>query len=381
MVVYKVICHRTEENPSHEIIENKMEIVFITPSIKTGGGNRVFIELANQLCDMHNVSIVYPNNSPEINTFRMNSNIRLECIGKLAKSQAGKIWNLLRCVSYLNSLPSNNSLILTDPIFCLFIPLLKHKKRVRRFIQADDYRIYDDGKILGKGLILKIYKKLCLYSYRQKIDYIFNSNFVYNKFCTDIKRNDVRFKLVHPALNHSIFKYVEKDSFHGCSVCLVVRKHPMKGFKTFVNMYRNLPLEIKSQISRITLISHDDLSEFDTHGMQIVKPTCDEDIARVYQQSDIFISTSWWEGFGLPPLEAMACGCVVITSKSGGVDEFAIDYVNCLMYPPKDELQLSEKLKTALSDSDLRRKLSLQGRETATHFDWTKSATQFINIL
>ena len=71
MVVYKVICHRTEENPSHEIIENKMEIVFITPSIKTGGGNRVFIELANQLCDMHNVSIVYPNNSPEINTFRI----------------------------------------------------------------------------------------------------------------------------------------------------------------------------------------------------------------------------------------------------------------------------------------------------------------------
>ncbi len=53
--------------------------------------------------------------------------------------------------------------------------------------------------------------------------------------------------------------------------------------------------------------------------------------------SHIFISTSWWEGFGLPSLEAMACGCALILTDAGGVNEYAIANENCLMYEPKNQ--------------------------------------------
>lgn len=360
------------------------DIVFVTPSIKTGGGNRVFIELANRLCDKYDVYIVYPNNSIEKNTFADTRKVKYMQIGTYSSSKVNKVINLFRCISYINGkFERDVKLVISDPIFSLFIPFIKNRCRIYRFVQADDYRIYDDGGILGRGLILKLYKLLCLKSYRYKVSYIFNSQFVYSQYCLDAKRNDVPYQLVYPAINHAVFKPVERkvSSFHGCSLCLVARKHPWKGLVTFINAYHSMPEEMKKRISRVRLVSHDDLGCFDTTGMEIVKPTCDEDIARVYQESDIFISTSWWEGFGLPPLEAMACGCAVITSKSGGVNEYAKDNENCLMFEPKNEVELTEKLIRLINEDNLRNKLSQGGVKTAQNFDWNKSALQLIEIL
>lgn len=360
-----------------------LQIVFVTPSIKTGGGNRVFIELANQLCHRYNVNIVFPNNSNEINTFYKDERIKFIPIGKVATSKPRKLINIFKCIRYLNKLDKNTRIIITDPIFCLATRWLHHTQHTYRFIQADDYRIFDDGKILGKGYILKLYKYLCLKSYQQRIKFIFNSKFIYEQFCKDSLRTDVPFTLIHPAINHNIFKQstTRKDDNHNCSICLIARQHPCKGLITFIDAFHNLPLAIKAQIGKVTLVSHDDLTHFDTHGMEIVKPTSDEDIARVYQSSDIFISTSWWEGFGLPPLEAMACGCAVITSMSGGVNEYAINQLNCLMYEPRNEQQLINMLTKLIQDAQLRNKLARNGQNTSEQYYWEKEAETFVSII
>ena len=142
---------------------------------------------------------------------------------------------------------------------------------------------------------------------------------------------------MHPALNHTEFNDFNRNSNESISICLVARRHPMKGLATFVDVWEKLELEQKRKIKRVIMISHDDLSTFDTTSFDIIVPKSDNDVADVYRLADIFISTSWWEGFGLPPLEAMACGCAVICSKSGGVNEYAIDNYNCIMFEPKDE--------------------------------------------
>ena len=355
-----------------------MKLVFLAPSFKTGGGNRVFIELANQLCDDNEVYFLYPNNSLDTNTFYRREKVKYLAIGASANSKIGKLKNMLLCIKILNRDFVDAKIIVSDPIFSLLIFLIRYKTNVYRFIQADDYRIYDDGMILNKGLLLKIYKKFCLRSYKESIRFIFNSHFVYSSFCKDSKRKDVECKLVYPAINHAIFKTVERESVNKCSLCLIARKHPLKGLETFIHVFHSLPMELKQQITSVTLVSHDDLSSFDTSGMKIIKPTCDDDIAKVYQSSDIFISTSWWEGFGLPPLEAMACGCAVITSKSGGVDEFAIDGENCLMFEPRNENELLERLYILIGDVNLRNRIALAGIKTAHSFDWSKSAEQFL---
>lgn len=359
------------------------KVVFIIPSFKTGGGNRVFIELANILCANYEVEIVYPNNSADINTFALNSQIKLVSIGKKAKHNRAKIFNVLSTLFFLNRLDRNNTLIVTDPLFCLFTYFLKSKSIIR-FMQADDYCIFDDGAVLGNGIVLNVYKKLCLWSYKFKnIRFVFNSKFVYKQFLLYSSRVDIPLKIVHPALNHSLF-FEKENLVHSSSsvnICLVARKHPLKGLDTFIEVYSILPTDILEKVDNVFLISHDDLSSYNLQDMQVMKPNSDQDVASIYRKSDIFISTSWWEGFGLPPLEAMACGCSVITSRSGGVNEFAIENHNCLMFEPRNVNELKTCLIDLILNSDRRLELSENGIKTSRMFSWDKSAEQFLTAI
>lgn len=359
-----------------------MKIVFIIPSLKTGGGNRVVFELSNQLCKNYEVVVLYPNNSSEQHTFLVDSRVRVEGIGAPAKSKIGKLWNVWKCILTLNRTYRKDIQVFSDPLFSVFSYLLRSHQTFR-FIQADDYRIFDDGDILGEGLILKVYKKMCLWSYRANIKYIFNSRFVYQQYCKDSSKTETPYLLVHPALNHQLF-YPDTTCEKGnkeLKICLVARKHPMKGLATFLDVYHSLPEAVLKRVGRVILISHDDLSSMNTEGMEIVKPSSDEEIASVYRSSDIFISTSWWEGFGLPPLEAMACGCAVITSDAGGVNEYAHDEDNCLMYEPKNAKQLEERLCRLIENEELRKRLAVKGIQTAMQFNWEKSVSHFQDIL
>jgi glycosyltransferase involved in cell wall biosynthesis len=358
---------------------HKRNVVFITPSFKTGGGNRVFIELANEICHKMDVLIIYPNNSPDKHTFAFSDSIYVKAIGTLATSKLSRLKNLVKCILYLKKNHKDDIVIISDPIFSIFIFLFGNAN-LYRFIQADDYSIYDDGLILGEGTILKIYKFLCRWSYKQKNNFIFNSKYTYEQYLKYSNKN-VSYKLVHPAINHSVFKRKEIELNRSkITICLIARKHPWKGLITFINVFNSFTEEVRNNL-KVTLISHDDLSSFNISDMNIVKPTSDEEIADVYNNSDIFISTSWWEGFGLPPLEAMACGCAVITSRSGGVDEYAIDNNNCLMYAPKNEKELTEQIIKLIFDKNLRHKLSSNGIITAKTFSWEKSAKQLMKII
>lgn len=359
-----------------------MNIVFVTPSFKTGGGNRVFIELANQLCYNKNVLILAPNNSESKHTFNLNELIKIVLIGRLAKNKFTKIFNIFKVVHFLNTYHKNDIIICSDPLFCLFMPLIKSPK-LYRFIQADDYRIFDDGMIIGKGIALDVYKKICLISYRNKrIKYIFNSTYVYENYCHNAQRFDVPFLLVHPALNRKIFNSNSRSkSTSQIVISLVARKHPSKGLSTFINVWKDLSCRYKKAVSKVILISHDDLSCFDTDGMDIVVPKSDMDIVDVYRKSDVFISTSWREGFGLPPLEAMACGCAVICSDAGGINEYARKDNNCLIFKPKDELALKQALIRVIEDENLRNTLMAEGIESTMAFTWENSAKQLLDII
>ena len=206
-----------------------MKIVFVTPSLKTGGGNRVFIELANIICKKRQVIIISPNNSSEKNNFELDGDIMVQSIGVTAKSKLTKFINLLMTIRYVNKHNSKDIIIISDPLLALFMVCIK-SKLLYRYIQSDDYRIFDDGFILGKGFLLRIYKLLCLKSYRyKKVKYLFNSQYVYRKFCIDSQQSNVPCWIVHPALNHDIFNKGNRVySNRGISICLVARKHPLK---------------------------------------------------------------------------------------------------------------------------------------------------------
>jgi len=75
----------------------------------------------------------------------------------------------------------------------------------------------------------------------------------------------------------------------------------------------------------------------------------EKEVARTLQQSSIFLSTGFREGFGLPPLEAMACGCTVVGFRGGGGREYACEG-NGFWVQDEDSLALADRLEKVLSD-------------------------------
>lgn len=356
-----------------------MKIVFILPSLKTGGGNRVIIELSNELVNRDiDVDIVYPSNSKEINTFTISKKINLISIGTYKSSKIMKLLNLFRLFPYLSKTYNNELLIFTDPIMSIFIPLTKNN-HVYRFIQADDYAIYDDLLVLKHKTFLILYKILTKLSYHYDVKYLFNSTYTYEKFLEVSHTKHTFFNLIHPAINHTIFYNQNIREKSETNICVVARKHPWKGFVDFIHAFNNLKSRL--QINNIYLISHDDLSEFDLTGMQLIKPKSDHEIAHYMNKAHIFVSSSWWEGFGLPPLEAMACGCSVILTNAGGVNEYAVPNENCLMYEPKNIKQLQKSLLKLANNKELCNYLSSNGQKMAQNFSWTKSTNQFLKAI
>lgn len=96
-------------------------------------------------------------------------------------------------------------------------------------------------------------------------------------------------------------------------------------------------------------------------------------LAAIYSSSTVFVSSSWYEGFGLPGLEAMACGVPVVTTDSGGVREYAIPEETAIVVPPKNPQALAEGILRVLKDLSLRRKLIENGLNKAKEFGWEKS--------
>ncbi|XHU95733.1 MAG: glycosyltransferase family 4 protein [cyanobacterium endosymbiont of Rhopalodia gibba] len=100
----------------------------------------------------------------------------------------------------------------------------------------------------------------------------------------------------------------------------------------------------------------------------------DELLALFYTQTDAFIYPSFYEGFGLPVLEAMTLGSPVITSNTSSLPEIAGDAA--LLINPNDFLELAETILKVISDSQLRKELTKKGKERAKLFSWEKTAQQ-----
>ena len=100
----------------------------------------------------------------------------------------------------------------------------------------------------------------------------------------------------------------------------------------------------------------------------------DEDLPALYRGATAFAFPSLHEGFGLPVLEAMACGTPVLTSHVSATAEVAGDAA--LLVDPLDVQAIREGLRRLLTDADLRARLSAQGRARAAEFSWRRAAQE-----
>jgi glycosyltransferase involved in cell wall biosynthesis len=104
----------------------------------------------------------------------------------------------------------------------------------------------------------------------------------------------------------------------------------------------------------------------------------DEYLVKLYNAADLFVYPSLYEGFGLPPLEAMACGCPVITSNTSSLPEVVGDAG--IMIDPNDINSLTESMLKILTNNQLREEMSKKSLERAKMFSWKKTAKETWNV-
>jgi len=160
---------------------------------------------------------------------------------------------------------------------------------------------------------------------------------------------------------------------------------PRKNITMLLQAYRDLPETIKQEFKLVlagfsgwenknimTLINKMKKHVFFLGYLNVVE------LALLYRAATVFAYPSLYEGFGLPPLEAMACGTPVLVSRVTSLPEVCGDAA--LYCNPLDKADIAAKLQTLLEDEDLRADLVRKGRNRIPRFTWENAARQMIEV-
>lgn len=104
----------------------------------------------------------------------------------------------------------------------------------------------------------------------------------------------------------------------------------------------------------------------------------DRELRALYTLAHVFVFPSLYEGFGIPPLEAMACGTPVIASNASSIPEVVGDAG--LYFAPSSKEELLSALDRITDDSALRETLVKKGLERSNIFSWDKTAVKTYNV-
>jgi glycosyltransferase involved in cell wall biosynthesis len=164
-------------------------------------------------------------------------------------------------------------------------------------------------------------------------------------------------------------------------------EHPGKNHLNLIKAYEKLPDSLKASY-RLCLVGSD------WNGAEAVHEYADtsadreriifsgfvdnEDLIDYYQHASLFAFPSFYEGFGLPVAEAMACGTPVITSNVSSLPEVGGDAV--VYVDPNNIEDIKEKIIMILNDEDLQKQMIENGLKRAKEFTWEKSAKKHMEV-
>jgi len=167
----------------------------------------------------------------------------------------------------------------------------------------------------------------------------------------------------------------------GYKVMGIFRGFDYKGDTDLINALNIAALEIP-ELKPIIVCSKDTLNGLKEKNKikfdySFFESPSDDKLAELYSSSDLFVFASHIEGYGLPPLEAMACGTPVVTTDCRGVKDFVDDEENAILVPPKQPESIAKSIIKLYNNPDIADNLKKNGLKTAENFTWERVVDVF----
>lgn len=162
---------------------------------------------------------------------------------------------------------------------------------------------------------------------------------------------------------------------------------PRKNIRGLVQAYSLLPHDLKEQYRLVIIWTHtflaDELFEYVKDlridgNVHFLMNVSNENMLLLYNIASLFVFPSLYEGFGLPPLEAMACGTPVIAADNSSIPEIVGDAA--LLFNAQDVDEMYSVIKRVLMNDPLRLSMSEKGMERAASFSWDKCARETLAV-
>ena len=203
-----------------------------------------------------------------------------------------------------------------------------------------------------------------LSGYRPEFVYLINCNWIINYFEQELlyQSNFIGLGIddIYVSGEHSITQKSKR------SLLVCARGEPLKGFEYSKQLVRHL-LELGFTVTAFGL---DETLISDLPGVTFYKQPTDAALKKLYCAHEYFLQTSIHEGFGLPALEAMACGCIPIVTMAGGNEDYIRDRVNAVVIT-RDFASAIEKI-DSLEYELLFSQLSDGMKETVDAYRWSE---------
>ena len=334
---------------------------------KVTGEQRFAIEIIKQLdhyvCEKEKWEILAPHG--EIITDLELSNISIKIVGRLK----GHLWEQVELPIY-----SQDGFLIN---FCDMAPIMKK-----------------DQVVFIHDMAIMAHPEYYTYQFRKWHEFVYRrttknakkiftvSQFSKSELTKYMGISPEKVSVIHPACSPHLQQGVFLDTFiekwgidPSKKILLAVSSlSPNKNFKTIVEATKYLTT---SSIELI-IAGGSNTAEFKStideyiDDVKYVGYVSDEELITLYKVADCFIYPSFYEGFGLPPLEAMAHGCAVVLSDSTALPEV---YGDAVIYcDPYNPIDVAEKIDTVFQDEHLLKKLVSKGDEKIKEYTWEKSA-------
>jgi len=183
-------------------------------------------------------------------------------------------------------------------------------------------------------------------------------------------------QLVHvpPGLRHEQYRVLTPIPSRPPRVSFCYSSHAQKGAALALGVLSELEHAVP-ELEAVAFGAAQPVHELPTWITYRMAPS-QGDVIDIYNGSRVFLMTSDVEGFGLPAVEAMACGAALVTTDSGGSRDYALHDETALVSPPGDVDTMVDHVTKLLENDERRIQLAQAGQTYVERFDWDRSAEQ-----